>query len=118
MKWRDIESAPKDAMILLAEPHPGGTDIPWAIFWGRWLECASEAPVPGEPTAYRRVPTTPGWYVVYPAIYSGGNPDSASWHPKTLICVRATHWMPMPKPPNVNPDKAVEKRSKKGDRNV
>lgn len=91
--WKKIKSAPKDGtIILVAEPHPGGTEIPWAVFAARWIECPQ---MKGD-----RDDVYPGWYASYIAVYSGGGIDNDSWTCKPIVDIDATHWMPMPNPPD------------------
>ena len=73
-------------MILVAEPHPGGTETPWLVIEARWIEVPQED---GVGTAF------PGFYAAYAAIY--GN----CWCCKPIVGIRATYWMPLPDPPNV-----------------
>ena len=90
-RWRPISSAPKNGkIIIVAEPHPGGTDIPWAVFAAKWIDCPQ--------MEGNRKQNSTGWYTAYIAVYDNGM-DEQSWTCKPIVNISATHWMPMPKPP-------------------
>lgn len=90
-EWRDISTAPKDGtLIILAEPNPGGTEIPWLVIEGNWIDCPH--------WKYPQEKPDPRFQAAYVAIYSDFD-GNRTYVTKPLATIHASHWMPRPEPP-------------------
>jgi len=94
--WRPIDDMPNEIKkenleIILAEPNPGGTEIPWLVIEGRWIDCPHNN---GSWDTFE-----PRFMAYYPAIYSG-MPDGPRHSGKPIAWIRATHWKYKSRPPS------------------
>jgi hypothetical protein len=111
VRWRPIKTAPKDGtVILLAEPHPGGSDIDWWVTQGSWVDAMMEVPSSTVLRGWERIHCEPQWLTYHTAIMTGSKEQDYhdSFHAK-IILLNPSHWMPIPNPPKMNPDKAAER---------
>lgn len=104
MKWRPVKTAPKDKLILLAQPPYNPGDDPWVVMQGRWVDMPHSNQVmkhlrEGTMASIPKPPYDPGWEAHYPGIMQHGG----MWHGYTYepreVRLHPTHWMPLPKPP-------------------
>lgn len=104
MKWRPIKTAPKDKLILLAQPPVNPIEYKWVVMVGRWidvphlnevLECLRNK----QPISSAAV--LPGWLACYHGIMistRGSGRDVKSYDERPLV-MYPSHWMPIPDPP-------------------
>lgn len=102
MKWRPIKTAPKDKIILLAEP-PHSDEYPWTVMQGRWIELPHTQTVMQSLRENKPVPAAPvnpAWLGCYHGIMQGGSQLYAglSYEERPLV-LKPTHWKPLPLPP-------------------
>ncbi len=100
--WRPIKTAPKDRLILLAQPPFESAEHDWLVIQGRWI--APEVPHQNEIIAAFnerrevRLGDCGRWLSYYPAFYSGD-----PIHQRTLnvgvVVVYPSHWQDLPAPP-------------------
>ena len=99
--WRPIKTAPKDRLILLAQP-PHSKDYPWLIMQGRWIDLCHSNFIRHALSANKPIPEppiNPCWLGAYPAILQYGGLYEGFAYEECPIVLYPTHWCPLPSPP-------------------
>lgn len=101
MKWRPIKTAPKNEMILLAQP-PTPAKETWTVLQGRWITVPHTNAIMNAVENQQPMPKAePHWIVAYPGIMDlGGAYNGKSYEDRSMIFY-PTHWMPLPPAPKV-----------------
>lgn len=103
--WRPIKTAPKDKLIILAQPPHSYGEYPWTVMQGRWIDVphtneVNTALVEGRNP--EEIKTWPHWAGCYDGIMQthchGQGDQMYSYEPRPVV-LYPTHWMPLPTPP-------------------
>jgi hypothetical protein len=102
-RWRPIKTAPKDQIILLAQPPFNYGEHKWVVMQGRWVNLPWQSEVLDALRDGTEVPTAarfPHWCVTYDGIMEGAaGMKSYHFHESRSYIVYPTHWAPLPEPP-------------------
>lgn len=117
MKWRPIKTAPKDRLIILAQPpHEEGGE--WTVLQGRWIDVPHTHELrllwsdPAQLQAgcrtvealQKSAKEDAYWVALYDGImvsYGMALKDVHSHEPRPLL-MNPSHWMPLPPAPKLN----------------
>lgn len=102
MRWRPISTAPKDQLILLAQPPFNPAEHKWVVMQGRWIDVPHTSDVVKWLMELKKTELVirPQWLGMYPGIMLHGHRayDGKSYEGRPLV-IYPTHWMPLPEPP-------------------
>jgi hypothetical protein len=103
-KWRPIKTAPKDKLILLAQPPHNYGEYPWVVMQGRWIDIPHSNEVHKcllDGTPIPKAPVHPHWAGTYDGIMQnhGDRCDGVLSYEARSLVMYPTHWMPLPEPP-------------------
>jgi hypothetical protein len=99
VRWRPIRTAPKDEIILLAEPPNPARDN-WFVMTGRWITLPHTNELMKAMKEHKPITKIePHWLACYPGIMVLGGAYNGKTHEGRDYIMHPTHWMPLPNPP-------------------
>lgn len=105
LRWRPIKTAPRDQIILLAQPPHNPDEYGWYVCQGRYLDIAHVNEVhvclrEGKPVVGQMGGFHPHWAATYDGIMDIGTAHASykGYESRSNI-VYPSHWMPLPPPP-------------------
>ncbi len=101
--WRDMRSAPKDRLVLLAVPHSGGEDV-LLVNFGRWTDKPYSAELhkswhAGGTTNAEDLPRSPRWLACHVGIMDHGGACSGNTVEYRGYLVHPKYWAELPETP-------------------
>lgn len=99
LRWRPIKTAPKDRLILLAQP-PHSDEYSWVVMQGRWIELLHSNELHTALRAGGPIPESSAgrWLGCYHGIMNshGERVDGIQTYEERPLCLYPSHWMALP----------------------